>query len=229
MHAQQSIFANRAWGRCAALFLGAGVFLAGCSSVDLTPQRQSPPILNPHAPGPVAARGPDDGGEPLPAGVQVQPVTQPGQPPAGTISVTTDGEIIEFSAPPGNAATDHYANLVTFSTRLNAGNVLPPTSSSASGRLDALYDTQTRLLRWKAQWHGLSAPVIGVQYHGPASAGQVAGAVVVWPGPFGSSYEGRVTLSPEQASDLRSGHWYVNVLTSAYPAGEIRGQLREVR
>jgi hypothetical protein len=67
-----------------------------------------------------------------------------------------------------------------------------------------------------------------VRFYGPASPGQQGPATLIWPGPFGSWYEGRATLAPQQATDLVGGRWYVNVRTESYPGGEIRGQLRVV-
>jgi hypothetical protein len=51
---------------------------------------------------------------------------------------------------------------------------------------------------------------------------------MMWPGPFGPTYEGRATLTPQQANDLLAGLWYVSVATAAYPSGEVRGQLHVV-
>lgn len=133
------------------------------------------------------------------------------------------------SATPPTEQADPNASLVTFSTRMDGDSAVPPTRSAGTGELDALYDTRSHLLRWKAKWSGLSAPITAVQFHAPGEIGQTAPPTMVWPGPFGPTYEGRATLTNQQATDLLSGRWYVNVYTANYPAGEIRGQLREVR
>ena len=67
-----------------------------------------------------------------------------------------------------------------------------------------------------------------MRFHAPGLEGQEAPAVMLWPGPFGPTYEGRATLTANQAVDLLDGRWYVVVSTTAYPAGELRGQLRVV-
>ena len=117
---------------------------------------------------------------------------------------------------------------MALTTRLDGGSVMPPSRSAATAQLDALYDSNTRVLRWKTSWSGLSGPITGVQFHGPAEYGQNAPAVMTWPGPFGPTYEGRATLNANQAIDLMDGRWYVSVYTTAYPSGELRGQLRVV-
>ncbi|MDO5289220.1 MAG: CHRD domain-containing protein [Pseudomonadota bacterium] len=150
-----------------------------------------------------------------------QPVAQP-LPPVGTPQQPT---------PPGPSdasPADPRAHLITFTTRLNGASAVPPTRSSGSGQIDALYNASTGLLRWRASWSGLSGTITGVNFHGPAGENQTAPITLVWPAPFGPSYEGHATLQPQQAQDLLNGRWYVNIQTSLYPAGEVRGQLRVV-
>ncbi|MDO5625039.1 MAG: CHRD domain-containing protein [Pseudomonadota bacterium] len=211
----------------ASLALLAAVLLLGaCSSVDLGPRYDPPPVQTPQ---PLPSQQPPGT---LPPVAQPSPVppTQHGPqppPPVGTAPpMTTPGQPTAPAAPVDPA--DPRAHLVTLTTRLDGLSAMPPTRSSGSAQLDALYDGHTRLLRWRASWTGLAGAITGVQFHGPGGEGQVAPATLVWPGPFGPSYEGRATLTPEQAIDLMGGRWYINVQTSAYPSGEVRGQVRVV-
>lgn len=188
--------------------LGAALLLGACSTVDLGPQYSPPPIRMP---------------EPLPA--EPAPVQLPGEPVTQPV---TPVQPVPQVLPPVEAARPE-GNLVTLSTRLDGASVVPPARSGATGQIDALYDSSTRLLRWKASWSGLSGAIVSVQFHGPAGVGQVASAVMLWPGPYGPRYEGRATLTAEQATDLLAGRWYVSVDTPMYPRGELRGQLRVVQ
>ena len=214
-----SVFSRAALAVLAAALLG-----AGCASVDLGPRYSPPPVRMPQ---PLPAEP-----APVPSGATTQPVApeQPiGQPlpPFGQVG---PGAMAQQPAPPAPPAPpDAQANLVTLTTRLEPAAVVPPARSSASGQLDALYDSSTRVLRWKASWNGLSTPISGVQFHGPADTSQNGPATMVWPAPFGPSYEGRAALTPQQAADLLDGRWYVSVRTLAFPAGELRGQLRVVK
>ncbi|MDO5087200.1 MAG: CHRD domain-containing protein [Comamonadaceae bacterium] len=199
------------WRATGALSLAA--LLAACSTVDLGPRYDPPPVRMPGSaePPPPAAMPqplPPPQSQPVPP---AQPVPQP-LPPAGQ----TD-------------PADPNAHIVTFTTRLDGASAIPPARSGASGQLDAIYNAHTRLLRWKASWNGLSGPITGVAFYGPAHEGQVGPATMIWPAPFGPRYEGRATLTPQQAADLLQGSWYLGVTTQAYPAGEIRGQVRMVR
>ena len=117
------------------------------------------------------------------------------------------------------------ANLVALSTQLRAANEVPPNASQASGTVDAVLNKDTNLLRWKVSYTGLSGPVTGAHFHGPAAAGTNAGVVLPWPGPVTSPMEGSATLTPAQAAELVSGRWYANIHTAAHPGGEIRGQM----
>lgn len=41
-------------------------------------------------------------------------------------------------------------------------------------------------------------------------------------------WSGTETLSPSQISDLESGKWYANILSTSFPGGELRGQILPV-
>lgn len=117
------------------------------------------------------------------------------------------------------------ANLVTLTTQLRGSNEVPPVLSEGNGSVDALFDKNTSLLRWRVSYTGLSGPVTAAHFHGPAPVGANAGVVLPWPGPITSPMEGRATLTPAQAADLLAGNWYANIHTAAYPGGEVRGQM----
>lgn len=198
--------------------------LSACASVDLGPRYDPPPVRMPQPLPPMGAPAPATG---LP---QTQPVS-PGQPvpiPLPPIGQTPPPVVPTPVQPAPPPVSDARAHLVTFSGRIDSGSVLPSTRSAGSGQIDAIYDPNTRLFRWIAQWSGLSGAITAVRFHGPADEAQVAPATLLWPAPFGPRYEGRATLTPDQAVDLLGGRWYVNVSTTSYPAGEIRGQLRVV-
>ena len=117
------------------------------------------------------------------------------------------------------------SNMVAFTTQLRATNEVPPNASVGSGSVDAAFNKDTNLLRWKANFSGLTGPATGAHFHGPAAVGSNAGVVVPWPGPISSPLEGSTTLTAAQAADLMAGRWYANVHTAANPGGELRGQM----
>lgn len=197
------------------LALPAILWLSGCGSVDLGPRYESPPIRMPEPVSPQpAAPAPVPLGAPV---AQPQPIPAPAQPVARPLPPVV-------TAPSAPA----QVNLVTLTARLDGASVIPPARSGATGQIDAVYDSTNRVLRWKASWTGLMGLITSVQFHGPADPAQNAAATLLWPGPFGPTYEGKATLTPQQAGDLVSGRWYMSVSTSSYALGELRGQLRVV-
>lgn len=190
--------------------VAAAALLAACTSVSLGPSYSPPPIKTP---GPLSDES--DLGQPLDLegmGAQPSPVTNERVEP-----------VDQFD--PMNP--DEY--LVTLTAHMSPYNVVPPVPSAATGRIDVLYDRNTRLLRWKASWSDLSSAIVSVQFYGPAGVGETGPVTMIWPGPYGSRYEGRATLTAEQDIALVSGKWYVGVSTASYPHGELRGQLEAVR
>lgn len=122
-------------------------------------------------------------------------------------------------------ATDPQANLVAFTTQLRGANEVPPTRTAGSGSVDAVYNKETRLLRWKVSYAGLTGPATAGHFHGPAPVGANATVALGWTAPIRSPLEGSATLTPAQAADLLAGRWYANIHTAANPAGEVRGQM----
>lgn len=108
---------------------------------------------------------------------------------------------------------------------LDAKSEVPPNASTATGTADIDYDPATKKLSWKLTYSGLTGPATAAHFHGPAEAGKNAGVAIAIPNATTSPTEGSATLTGAQAADLEAGKYYVNVHTSANPAGEIRGQV----
>jgi hypothetical protein len=129
---------------------------------------------------------------------------------------------------PAPPESRRQVELTAFKAVLTGREAVPPADSQARGELVAVFNRNTGLLRWKLTYGGLSGPVSGANFHGPAVRGQVAASVL----PVGgrgirSPYEGRATLSAAQIDTLLAGRWYVNLRTARFPDGELRGQLIE--
>ncbi len=117
------------------------------------------------------------------------------------------------------------SNMVALSTQMLGANEVPPKPSNASGTVDAVFNKDNNMLRWKVSYSGLSGPATAGHFHGPAAVGANAGVALGWPGAISSPMEGSATLTPAQAADLLAGRWYANIHTAANPGGEIRGQM----
>lgn len=108
---------------------------------------------------------------------------------------------------------------------LDGKSEVPPNTSAGTGSADIDYDAASKKLTWKVTYSGLSGPATAAHFHGPAAAGANAGVKVPISNPATSPVEGSATLTDEQAADLASGKYYVNIHTAANPGGEIRGQV----
>ena len=137
--------------------------------------------------------------------------------------------LVGCAAPKAGRPPSDRPNLAAFSAHLSGAAQVPPVRSAGSGRVDAVLDRQTRLLRWRVTYSGLSGPLVAGHFHGPAGPGSVAGVALRWPPARPSPLEGRATLTPAQASDLLAGRWYASLYTAEFPGGELRGQLIERR
>jgi CHRD domain len=123
-----------------------------------------------------------------------------------------------------NCIPPAHAETITLKAELKATNEVPPNASPASGKAEATFNTETRVLTWTVTYADLTGPAMGAHFHGPSEAGKNAGIVL----PFKtvqSPIEGTATLTENQAADLLAGKWYANIHTAANPGGELRGQM----
>ena len=109
--------------------------------------------------------------------------------------------------------------------QLSGASEVPAVMTTATGRVEASLTPATNVLTWRITYSGLSGPVTGAHFHGPAMTGQNASVAVPISGPLTSPITGSATLTPSQAADLTGGKWYVNLHTAANPNGEVRGQV----
>lgn len=104
----------------------------------------------------------------------------------------------------------------------------PPNSSSGSGTLNGTFNAATNIWQYTITWSNLTAAASSVEVRGPASVG-VNGSLmftlnITTPGINGSA-TGTVVLSAQQEADLLANRCYYTIPSSAYAAGEIRGQI----
>ncbi len=105
----------------------------------------------------------------------------------------------------------------------NAGAGTCGAGGTGTGTAVITFDDQTNLLSWNVSWSGMSGADFLAHFHGPALPGQPAGVQVGIGIP--SPRIGNAILSAEQATDLLAGLWYVNIHSTTFNGGEIRGQV----
>jgi hypothetical protein len=111
---------------------------------------------------------------------------------------------------------------VQLQATLNGQQEVPATPSTATGAFTGSYDKVTRVLTYTVTYQGLT-PSAG---HIHQAAPGVNGGVIV---PFTtlspSPITGTTTLTEANGDKLLVGETYVNLHTTAFPGGEIRGNI----
>lgn len=111
--------------------------------------------------------------------------------------------------------------------QLSGQQEVPPVDTAGTGEVEVRFNEKASSIRWKVSYQGLSGPVTAAHFHGPAGPGQNAGVQLPLAGNLQSpTLEGEARLTPQQANELMSGHWYLNLHTARHPNGEVRAQLR---
>lgn len=133
--------------------------------------------------------------------------------------------IVAFSSGIATAQT-------TFEAYLSGLEEAPPNASPGSGYATLVLNAAQTHFTLDANWSGLLAPATASHIHGPGGAGTNApvlfGLSGVPAATAGAIPTQSFSISPVQVGYLFSGYLYVNVHTTVFPGGEIRGQLQLV-
>ena len=189
-------------------FVAGALALAACSNMSMPAMPGMPTATAPAAPNAPAMPGMQ-----MPAATAPTAPTMPGMPQMPPAA--------QQAAQAAQAQGMIIGNLMSAS--LGGAKEVPPNGSSGSGI--AAIKLEGDVLSWVITYSGLSGPVTGAHFHGPAAANANASVLVPFAGSLGSPITGSQKLTAPQIAGLRSGLWYVNLHTSAFPAGELRGQV----
>lgn len=112
---------------------------------------------------------------------------------------------------------------VVFEATLNGMNEVPPNGSTSTGTATLTYDTLANRFDIVVNYTGVAATAAHIHQ---GAAGVAGGVVFGFSDPVTSpiQYTSPV-LTEAQEATLFAGEYYVNIHSSAFPAGEIRGQL----
>ncbi len=126
----------------------------------------------------------------------------------------------DHQADPANAKIEFVSTLSGAAERPNA------VPSAATGSFAGTLDRATRVLSYTVTYSGLT-PVMGHLHRTAPNATNGVGPVEVPFASLGSPIIGTTTLTTVGRVDsLINGFYYANLHTTAYPGGEIRGNLR---
>lgn len=113
---------------------------------------------------------------------------------------------------------------LVFTANLNSAQETPPNNSTAAGTATLLLSPDEQTARVTLNFSGLSSAETAAHIHGPAAAGVVGN--VLFPLPNGSFTDFLISLSATDVQNLKNGQLYINVHSSNFLNGEIRGQFQ---
>lgn len=116
-----------------------------------------------------------------------------------------------------------------FTVSLNGLQENPPVNSPGRGRCVLTLDTAETQITLSCTYSGLGSNASAANIHTNGPVGVNGPVLFNLTGASGTS--GTLTLAPTavtpaQVADLRAKRWYVNILTTNFPDGEIRGQIK---
>jgi hypothetical protein len=118
------------------------------------------------------------------------------------------------------------ASIITLSASIDGpqANAGAGTGSPGTGVASMLFDDVSNEFSWDISWSGLTGVVSVAHFHGPALLNQNA-AVQVAISILSNPASGSATITDAQAADLLAGLWYINIHSTTFGGGEIRGQV----
>jgi hypothetical protein len=133
--------------------------------------------------------------------------------------------LIGFALPGSAAVIQLQADMDC--NQVNAGIGSCDGGGTGTGLGTVSFDDVSKGLTWSVSWSGLSGTESAMHFHGAANPNQNAG-VQVSVGVDSNPMAGAAVLDAQQESDLLAGLWYLNLHTSTFLGGEIRGQVNIV-
>lgn len=119
----------------------------------------------------------------------------------------------------------HAANTTVMVCDLRGAQEVPPTPSGARGCGRFVINTNTNTIAFHITYGGLTGAETAAHFHlaPPGASGGVKIGL-----PPGQPKIGSVTYMEADEPDILAGRWYVNIHTTAFPGGEIRGQMNSM-
>ena len=135
-------------------------------------------------------------------------------------SILVASSLFVMSGPSQALVYTLSGDMDVFQATTNPSNV-----GSGTGTISGSYDDVSNLLDYTITWADLTSAVTNMHFH-LGAPGVPGGVELGIAGPWTSPEVGTgIGLSATQETNLLAGNWYVNVHTSDFPGGEIRGQV----
>ena len=119
---------------------------------------------------------------------------------------------------------------IRFYADLSADEESAVTESPGIGRVDFILERDTLKFSWTLSYRDLTSAPTGVHVHGPQTPGGEAAILFdMAPDGIASPTAGFKVLNEGELAYLVSDRMYVNLHTTRYPAGELRGSIKKAR
>jgi hypothetical protein len=103
---------------------------------------------------------------------------------------------------------------------------VPPVPGISKGSAEFKLNLATKTLTWIVHYDRLSSPATAAHIHGPAKRGITADIEFdLAPNGMKKLLTGSAVLTDAQINDLGTDRTYINIDTTKYANGEIRGQI----
>lgn len=118
-------------------------------------------------------------------------------------------------------------NGILFKAVLNGTNEVPVNSSTATGTATLSLDNTTKKITVTVTYSGMTATAAHIHNGLPTVSGPVVFPLTAG---GGGSYPTTYSITDQildntQETDLKANNYYINIHSTAFPGGEIRGQL----
>ncbi len=143
----------------------------------------------------------------------------------GRASTSVGSAILALAAL--SSGTPAHAQLVhTRLARMEGAQEVPPVVTTARGLCAFTIDTVANTIQYRTEHLFLSAPETAAHIHGFAARG--ATAAPLFSLPPGPDKCGVLTFTDAEEPGILAGLAYVNIHSTAFPGGEIRGQIDDM-
>jgi len=126
------------------------------------------------------------------------------------------------------SAAPASATIINLFANIDGAQETPPVATPATGSASITYDDVANLLSWTITYSGLLGTINNAHFHGPAPVGVPAGVRVGIPFTAGLTADtliGSTTISEAFEAELLGQLWYINIHSTSFGGGEIRGQV----
>nr|WP_294877034.1 CHRD domain-containing protein [uncultured Pedobacter sp.] len=121
----------------------------------------------------------------------------------------------------------------TATVQLNGSNEVPVVTTTGMGTANITYSEQSKTIAYTITWQlgSATATTTGMHFHGAENGSNSTSSPIVIEIPgFTNASSGTLTgttrvLNTAEISQLLSGKWYVNIHSSDFTSGEIRGNI----